>query len=1196
MNTYTLIILWTMLSFIGWAFMFNAHNMWKLVDNKTRTVEAQNINMLSKLKRDNMDTISMLNKTIIDNIKIWDTVLQANKKDILYGGKVKPEVWYKFKKALYISKTVWFDSNELKTTDKPIIFTLTNVHDDLNCKPWYLVDTTSLSDIIKKLKVAKINPKTFKDINWNVKTISEIKKLLNLTNQQAEILWTIRSPKCNLANWKIGKSYIFVPKSKLPSILKSKELINKYSSYIIDVVDQNTLHSLWVAIPLYSLPKPISIRTGIGGNELDITSKNDLDQICDAWFYFDQSEDRCKPDIERHLDFYSFFSVVNWNHITYNTNKIWWWLMLNDTKEYYVTKPSKSDWIENWLYAYNWNITTNDNIVYDTWYTISVWFTPKTDNSTILKTNNNKFKIYNDDGKLKVLIQWKTIDVGNLYKNNLYNILISYDKITNRIWIYLNWNPNIKAEKNNAGTANWFDVDIDLWNKFILWSWNEYFMFKVWSEWFGNYLLNVIYNLENNLWINYAGMPNPWFKNTYNWATTCTNTQWLTTIQWTQGIGIVNCKLNNKVPGKISMYDTFNKWIRAWKLQTDIWTNLLSLKDNNGIENINDINHIFTEYKSNNIWLNASKAVNLNLWFNISDNSVNNGNWYTLAFILNWANNWVIADGVFKIERDNTTLKIANQDFTYSSHSDNVIVITTNTPKNEATICVNNSNWTNCKTIPKLWNWNIRFTNWIIDNLLYKPYAIDKETVKVISENLGNDNPNLEYITSCNNTTTDWIYTIKIWNKLFNAVCYGDNGDKNILVYNSIFSKFDKNSTKLDSKWNTIRWNWNIQYYSDIVDVCRQYNLKPFIVKWNNTDWYNKLEDILHDYTNYYNWDNWWGLAIWLWYDQAKEGWFNLDNLASNGMWAGTFRFKIGDNLPDNDNWDAMNSDYRFASFWAGSDNKNWPEDWKGGETLWVVCGGKEIEWLTPPISIADFDTATNDLDNRKEYIYTFDWTTWHKWDFYACPVGKVYDTQKDVCKKATDGNLVKVFDLSDAYKAWENLNPENNSEFNDLDHKYYTGDYLEGAYTWYDYDKIWSDYSKLSNNNPYDAGDGDTLYWVKTEGELCVWQEDDYQFAVDGWGTIEMDIKVGSNWYGTKKYWDKKAQKDKIDILTLHLKKGCYPIVMRYSSSSKWEDNYVVWFNNGAGWDILKGNYLKMYKNEDYLNKDTEPTITVTQ
>jgi hypothetical protein len=103
---------------------------------------------------------------------------------------------------------------------------------------------------------------------------------------------------------------------------------------------------------------------------------------------------------------------------------------------------------------------------------------------------------------------------------------------------------------------------------------------------------------------------------------------------------------------------------------------------------------------------------------------------------------------------------------------------------------------------------------------------------------------------------------------------------------------------------------------------------------------------------------------------------------------------------------------------WAGTDNRFGPEDFKANEGLAVVCWGKENEWLTPPIQIVDFDTPDNDLDNRKEYIYTYDGSNWIKWDFYACPVWKVYDTVSDTCKEADDGNLVKVYDLADAYKA----------------------------------------------------------------------------------------------------------------------------------------------------------------------------------
>jgi len=868
-------------------------------------------------------------------------------------------------------------------------------------------------------------------------------------------------------------------------------------------------------------------------------------------------------------------------------------LRLASDKEYMIEKSPRPDWIEDGLYVYNGDLTATNNAEFDTWYTVSLWFTPKSDNSTIFKTNDN-FKIVNDNGQLKVTVQWNTVNAGKITKGQLYNILVSYDSVTKRVGIYVNGDAVIKAEKNNASM---YSNDIDLGNTITLGSGNTYYMFKLWNEWFGDYLLNIIYNLENNLGVNYAGIPNPWFPYSYNGANVCTNGLGIGTVEGDEWIWLVDCSKPYKTSGTISMFDTFNKGIKDSKLIPDYGTNLFKLTDSNNIPNINDINHVMDIYSTDNFGLNTSKALNLNLWFNVADDILDDSNGYTLAFVLDKANNGVVADWPFKIEVNDTTLTIAGNDFDYDTNNKNSIAITTNSLTNESTICVTNSNWTECKTVSKLWNGDIKFTNGIIDNVLFKPYTVNKETVQIIAKNLANYNPPIETISSCSEVNKEGVYTIKNGNKIYNAVCYtDDDGNSYQLVYTSIFSKFDKDSTKFDDKWPTIRWAWSIKYYSDIVDVCRQYNLKPFIVKWNNDNWYKKLENVLHNYTNYYDGANWGGLAIWLWYDQAKEGWYNLDNIASNGMGAWTFKFKVGDNLPGNSNGDAMNGNYRFASFWAWSDNKNWPEDWKEDETLGVVCWGKEIEWLTPPISIADFDTPDNDLDNRKEYIYTFDGNNWIRGDFYACPVGKFYDTQTDSCKKADSGNLVKVYDLSDAYKAGENLNPNNNSEFNDLDHKYYTGDYLEGYYTGYDYDMIGGNYNKLNNNNPYDAGEWDTLYWVKVEGELCIPQEDDYQIAVDGGGTIEMDVKVGDSWYGSKKYGDGKAQKDKIDVLNLHLKKGCYPVVMRFSASDKWEDNYVVWFNNWAWWKILQWNYLKMFSDTDYLDKDTEPTLTVTQ
>ncbi len=1195
-----LMVLWTLLLFIWTAFLFNTHNLWKIIDNRERWVEIHNINMLSRLKRNNLDTTNLINKNIIDNIKIWNTVLQSNIKDIVYGWKIVPEVWYKYKKALYLSKAIWYDMNKISNSNNTRILTLTNVKDNLVCKNGYSVNISSISKIIKKLKIAKININTFKDVNWNVKTINQIKTLLWLTNKETNVLSVIANKKCNLANWSIGKSYMFIPKRRIKSVLYNHNFINSYSSYFVDVVDKNTLQTLGEMVPLLSLSAPIKITKWNGWTYLkDITKKTQLDQVCDAGFYFDQSKWICKPNIEKHLELDSFFSVVKWNKLTTITNKIWDWLMLDPTKEYYVSTPNKKDWIENWIYSYNWNITTTDNITYNTWYSVSLWFTPKTENSTILTTSNNKLKLYNVNWKLKVDIQWKTIDIWQLMKGKLYNVFISYDKITNRLWIYFNDSPVIKAIKNNATSNKGYIFNIDLWNKFILWKWNEYYMFKVWSEWFGDYLINLIYNLENNLGINYSWIPNPWFKNTYNWAIICNNTKWLTTIQWTQGIGIVNCKLPSRIPWKISMYNTFNKGIKAWKLQTDIWTNLLNIKDSNNILNINALNHIFTEYKNNNIWMNTndSSDLDVNLWFKLNANDLSDSNWYTLSFILRNANDGIISKWPFEIKKDNSTLTIDNKDFTYSTNSDNTIVITTNSLTNETNICVNNNNWTDCKTISwKLNNWKIRFINWIIDNLGYKPYAIQKETAAVISENLSSDNPSLSYITSCNKANNNGVYTIKRGHKLFNAVCYGGNWNKNILVYTSIYSKFNKNSKKLDNKWKSLRWNWNIQYYSDIVDVCRQYDLKPFIIKWNNTDWYDNLKNILHNYTNYYNWANTWGLAIWLWYDQSKEWWYNIDNMSSNWIWAGTFSYKLWINLPKNVNGNSMNGDYKFASFWAGKDNKNWPEDFKGWDTLWIICGGKENEWVEVPLQIVDFNIPNNNLNNRSEYIYNYNWTSWTKWDFYACPIGEVYDRDNDVCKKASNGSLFKVFDLSAAYKANYNIHPENNKEMNQLDHKYYTGDYIEGVYTWTDYNKIWNkDYTKLKNNNPYDVGNGDTLYWVKAEWQLCINKAGNYKFAVDGWWAIEFVLKVWNKFYWSKKYGDKKANKNKIDILSLNLKKWCYSIVLRYSSSNKSEDNYVVWFNGGLWWNILKWNYLKMYNSTNYLNQDTEPTITVT-
>ncbi len=601
------------------------------------------------------------------------------------------------------------------------------------------------------------------------------------------------------------------------------------------------------------------------------------------------------------LDFDNIIEIweVSWAKVVSTTNPKIEWIV-------HWANRKKINW-ENWAYEFNsqWDyikIPNDTALNLDNNYTISVWyyydtwiniwnyntlFQRRNQNKTVwfmrswlMPSNNNIYFQYANWTNIK------TISFPNIKKvNQRQHIVFSYEKTTNELKLYVNW--ELKWTKILANYINPTTDDLYIWS----YRWTHNFVWKIdnfkmyWKKMSDSDILEL-YN--NELDKSFKYYVNKVDSKNYNFSLKQSLSEWQHTYQ-------------------VFWIDTYNN---SWITQTRDIT-----KDT--VKPTGNISYNPSTLTNNDViaTLNPSEAIIM------TNNSWSN----TYTFTWNWSftfeykdlawNTWETIATVNRIDKDRPIW----QHIEYSeTRPISWNVIATLTWFNEPVTILNN-NWSNIRTFTHNWRYTFR----------YRDNAWNRWTVRATVNNIfpeyqiehSYDNPTTVFASEIHNyiRTFNWTWwqpdrhciykTLKIdlWNTGYSIIpartCYTINDwiSSDLNIYNSPIQKDS------DNQYSLFRWKANLNIYfdkpikfafntnmfswRDIVNLfIKSKTDTNFVSNSISNTYYTKCSNWISDMPNNklqtYNWNKIWYTCKW-WYLKLSSAEY-VDNSTSNNTWNAT--------------------------------------------------------------------------------------------------------------------------------------------------------------------------------------------------------------------------------------------------------------------------------------------------------------------